>query len=84
MAYNQYVMFNSLEILKSSMAIKYIQKPIMIQKTILKLELIVITSKILDLILILQLAFDANNKGIFFQIFTNLTKKDFVIMSYQQ
>jgi len=42
MACNQYVMFNSLETLKLSKVIKYIQKPIMMQKTISKLELIVI------------------------------------------
>ncbi len=34
--------------------------------------------------MVLQLTLDANSKRVFFQIFTNLTKKGCVIKNYQQ
>ncbi len=73
-----------LENLESYKAIKYIQMPYMIQQTISKLELVMIIFKTLNLISILQQPFSANNKRIFFQILMSLTKKVFVIKSYQQ
>jgi hypothetical protein len=42
-----------------------------------------ITKEILDLMLIIYLALDVNNKRIFFQIFPNFMKKGFIIKSYQ-
>jgi hypothetical protein len=41
-----------------------------------------IIRKILAFILIIPSTFDANNKRIFFQIFTNLKKKWFAIKNY--
>jgi hypothetical protein len=50
----------------------------------LKLKLIMIIGKIMDLMMTHLLALDANSKKVLFQIFTNLTKKGYVILIHKQ
>jgi len=81
MVYNQNIML-SLENFKMCRAIRNIQKTVTIKKTILKLELGMITEKILDLMMTPYLALNADNKRVLLQIFMNLIKKGCVIKNY--